>query len=250
MIIQQKVLGTNSTSGATKVSPEKPIKCLILDDNQFDRFRVRRIASKTGLCLEVLDATTLSEFADKLALEHYDLLIIDYRLSSGTGLEAIKIARDSTLNATTAMLMISDVGDADIANDAMELGCTDYVSKDELCADRLKRAIHEAINVPETMQTAKSDPSDSQQNRESAKKFAIAALKVATQTGPELTSVIDFLQALQSAPNRKERDNVLRRSADMETACLRIQSFLLDLAENGGQSALSREIKRTVGFHN
>ena len=228
MIIQQRNL---SRTGSDPISGPMahPIKCIILDDSQFDRFRVRRLASKTGLSLEVIDAEGLGEFKSLLETAKFDLLMIDYRLNNATGIEAIGIARTSTLNGTTPMLMISGNNDPDVAHSALELGCLDYVSKDQLTSEKLRESIFDAIQRAQLPTTNTSE-------RATSKQFAIAALKVATQVEPEIASVITYLQALQSAPNRKERDMFLRNAPEAEATCLRIQAFLQDLARKGGRA--------------
>ena len=65
-------------------------------------------------------------------------------------------------------------------------------------------------------------------------------MKVATQVEPEIASVITYLQALQSAPNRKERDMFLRNAPEAEATCLRIQAFLQDLAKKGGRVSTAK----------
>lgn len=232
MHIQQRAIGRSSQQYTTPIDDSRFLRCLILDDSQFDRFLVRRVASNTGLSMHVTDAEMIAELQSHVEKSSYDLFIVDYRLNLGTGLDAVKIIRDSALNKDAAVIMISGATDADAAEQAMELGCSNFLYKENLSASVMRRAISEAVNLD----TKAPEPATSavpSHHRESAKNLAIAALKASTQSIPELDEIIEFLQDVQKAPNRKERDRLLRKINRIESSCLNIRTFLDDISQKG-----------------
>ena len=240
MQIQQRAIGQGSQHYTTPSAEGRFLRCLILDDSQFDRFLVRRVASNTGLSMHVTDAEMIAEFAKLIESAAFDLFIVDYRLNSGTGLDAVKMIRDSALNANAAVIMISGATDADVAAQALELGCSNFLYKENLSAAVMRRAITEAVNLDEDVPEP-DQPQVATQHRESAKHLAIAALKARTQSIPELDEIIDFLQNIQKAPNRKERDRLLRKIDRVEASCISIRNFLDDISQKGRQRAEAGE---------
>lgn len=236
MQIQQRAIGQSSEQYAALPGEGRFLRCMILDDSQFDRFLVRRLASNTGLSMHVTDAEVISELVALIEKTAYDLFIIDYRLNSGTGLDAVRIIRENTLNKDAAVIMISGATDADVAAQAVELGCSNFLYKENLSANVMRRAIAEAVDMTADASGTEADmPQSTSQHRESAKHLAIAALKASTQTIPELDEIIAFLQDIQQAPNRKERDRLLRKIDRVEASCMNIRNFLDDISKKGRQ---------------
>ena len=62
---------------------------LILDDNEVDRMRLRKLCRTAGLELEVVEAGSLAEFNIALDDRVFDLVFIDYHLGMETGIEAL-----------------------------------------------------------------------------------------------------------------------------------------------------------------
>lgn len=226
MIIKQQTLDTPASHPTTSGALERPIKCLILDDSQFDRFRVRRIASRTGLCLDVVDAATIQEFTKFLEAEKFDLMIIDYHLNIGSGLEAIEMVRESVLNAATPLLMISGSDDDTLPATAIDLGCVDYLQKDQLSAAMLENAIQRAVDLGNSAPIRTSDPMD----RDSARRLTMSMLRAATATHTEVGQIAEYVRSLQTAATRKDRDKLLQRLPEIEEQCARIQSRLSKIA--------------------
>ncbi len=102
---------------------------LLVEDNQshaeliFDELE----AALPGWTLDV--APTLADARRLLAERRYDLLMLDFRLPDGDGIELLREVRAAGVDAPT--LVVTTASSAKIAVEAMKLGADDYVVKEE-----------------------------------------------------------------------------------------------------------------------
>lgn len=128
---------------------EPLINALILDDSKFDRRRIQRISRDMGLPIlldEVASITALRAILDE---DSFDLIILDYRLTEGDGLQALALVRTHPAQALCATIMLAGGDDPDVARQALLNGCSDYLSKSQLTAQGLRRAVMEALDRAE-----------------------------------------------------------------------------------------------------
>ncbi len=118
---------------------------LILDDERFDRHRLARLCSGLEGACAVTATASLENFEAELTAARYDLILVDYLLPDGTGLQALDAVRRSALNYQSATIMITGQMDDQVAGAALRGGCSDYLSKDELTPDTFKRAVTNAL---------------------------------------------------------------------------------------------------------
>jgi PleD family two-component response regulator len=121
------------------------IKTLLLDDSSFDRARIRRMSGHTNLEVDLTEVSSISQLREAVALRSFDLILIDYRLPEGDGLEVLSHIHQSDLNNDVATIMISGEGDMQVAVTAMRKGCHDFLTKDIMTADQLGFAMRGAI---------------------------------------------------------------------------------------------------------
>lgn len=136
--------------GLTKYSENaattREIHALLLDDSQFDRRRIRRLGKRIdGLPLRLDEVGTLEEMEEALAREAYDVILVDYRLAEGTGLEALERISAMARHSTAGRIMITGDEDIGTAVQAMRSGCHDYLSKDGMSAEVLREAMLNAM---------------------------------------------------------------------------------------------------------
>jgi DNA-binding NtrC family response regulator len=117
------------------------IKTLLLDDSRFDRARIRRMSRKTRLMLDLKEVCDISELKAAVAAEAFDLILIDYRLPQGDGLDVLSFIQNSPLNSGAATIMITGDGDMETAVTAMRNGCHDFLEKDVMTPDQLRFAM-------------------------------------------------------------------------------------------------------------
>lgn len=119
------------------------INILIIDDDAIDRLSLKR-ALKAGYDnLNILEATTGAEGIHLNEQHHFDVLLVDYRLPDGNGLDFIEqFVLRKTRN--TAIVMLTRHEDDSLVELALDKGAHDFLLKDEVNSRRLIRAIRQA----------------------------------------------------------------------------------------------------------
>ena len=118
---------------------------LIVDDQRFDRIRLKKLCRALAFSAHVLEADSLADMRGKLTKERFDLILLDHHLADGTGLEGIALIRADPVNKNAATLMITGTEETDVAGKALELGFSDYLTKDALSQEALTRAVLAAL---------------------------------------------------------------------------------------------------------
>ena len=103
---------------------EKLIRILLLDDDEIDRLAVQRHVEREQLPYRLETANTIAEARQLLQQNRYDLVLLDYQLPDGTGLEVLTDVRDMPA------IFITGSGDEKVAAQAMRQGAYDYLIKD------------------------------------------------------------------------------------------------------------------------
>lgn len=118
---------------------------LILDDSEVDRTRLIRRLAETGLDHRATEAASLSEFSDALDERAYQLVFIDFHLGQEDGLAALDRLLVHPRQRQAAAIMVAGEGQIHIAVEAMRRGCADYLTKDALGVDVLRKSIATAL---------------------------------------------------------------------------------------------------------
>jgi two-component system response regulator HydG len=79
----------------------------------------------------------------------FDLVISDYRLEDGTGMELLEVVKKRGLGGDPDFIMITAYGTIDIAVEAMRLGAWDFVTK-PLDSDEFRLKVQKALDVRAT----------------------------------------------------------------------------------------------------
>jgi PleD family two-component response regulator len=108
------------------------LKTLILDDDAFDRKRIRRFTEKAGLQLDVAEVYSITEMVNQLDENTFDVIMIDYHLADEDGLQALKVIQDHKANKEAATIMVTGQSQTDVAVSAFRQGCSDFLQKDDL----------------------------------------------------------------------------------------------------------------------
>jgi len=104
-----------------------PIRVFVAEDNADLASLVERKLAK-GRGWSVTRAGSLDEAQRRLQGDRFDVVVLDYRLPDGTGLDLLPILRASA--PQTPILFLTAHGSEDVAMQAMGLGATDYMQKD------------------------------------------------------------------------------------------------------------------------
>jgi DNA-binding NtrC family response regulator len=103
----------------------KNLKTLLIDDNEFIRNSMEIAFRQKGYPLRT--AATAEEGLEKMATEHFDIIISDYRLPGINGLTFLKHA--GGVRPDIIKILISACGDHATIAAAYAIGVNDYLQK-------------------------------------------------------------------------------------------------------------------------
>ena len=141
------------TTDLVDIPPPTPVRALLLDDNKFDRAKIRRLSQRTGLCVELDEVSSISEMDNAVEQERYDLIMIDYCLPVGNGMQALKHLQQSPQNKDAGKIMITGDNAQETAVVALRGGCHDFLTKDSIDAEMLTQSMVNAISQARQSQT-------------------------------------------------------------------------------------------------
>lgn len=119
------------------------LKILLVDDDDVDRMTVRRALRKTGLDYDLTEAVDGAAALAACATHKFDCVFLDYRLPDSDG-DAIFAAMVADHDSQAAVIFLTGQDDEDLAFKMMESGAVDYLTKAEISATVLKRAVRYA----------------------------------------------------------------------------------------------------------
>jgi signal transduction histidine kinase len=122
-----------------------PIRILHLEDSVLDHDIVRRTLRKADMAFEISRVEALEEFTHALQTSVFDVILADYQLPGFTALDAWDVLKSLPL-APPFILLSGAIGET-AAVDAIKLGMSDYLLKDDL--GKLAHVIRRAIEVKE-----------------------------------------------------------------------------------------------------
>ena len=122
----------------------KPIRILMLDDDEDDCFFVRSLLAAVGAGRYDMDWVSNCDAA-RTAIDgrNYDVYLFDYQLGQQTGLELLSEMNQKGSHVPVILLTGHEDKDTDVA--AMEAGASDYLVKGQLDARTLERSIRYSI---------------------------------------------------------------------------------------------------------
>jgi len=117
------------------------MKILIVDDDQLDREQVIRTLKRGGLRADVTEASSVDAGLKIYAQQHFDLILLDYRLPLRDGIEMILELKNEQRDTSTAFVMMSSAEDESIAVKCIQAGAQDFLVKSDITVTQLRRAI-------------------------------------------------------------------------------------------------------------
>lgn len=127
------------------VAKTAQMTALIVDDDETDRRRIRRFCRDAGMQFQMSEAGDLRELRTELNRRSFDVIFLDYHLGMETGLEALHLVTAHEDQEDALVIMVTSVGMPDVIIEAMRSGCADYIIKEELSVDLVRRSISSAI---------------------------------------------------------------------------------------------------------
>ncbi|MBN1852066.1 MAG: sigma-54-dependent Fis family transcriptional regulator [Pirellulales bacterium] len=124
----------------------RPAQLLIVDDEPAILQLFRRIFEFPEI--RILTAETAVDGLEAARLHHPDVILLDVLLPDGSGLDMFRKIR--VINPQVPIIMITSLGDADTAIEAMELGALDYLVK-PLEVVELRKVVARALEIRRLM---------------------------------------------------------------------------------------------------
>lgn len=215
--------GTGPMVSATSL-PEFA-RILIVEDQRFDRVRLQRLISALEFQTETHEAENLADMSRLLSERQYDLVLLDYRLPDGNGLQGLDTIRLDPNSRNAAVIMVTGNDQADVAIEAMKRGCSDYIAKDDLSSSSFRRASINALQKSRLTIGMETQDTKRQQMEAVLQKFST---ECAAEIKPVVSRMMRQLRDLRDAPNLS-KEQAAERHARIERSCMRLYEFLDDL---------------------
>ena len=143
--------GTSLAEGSARA------RLLVVDDDSVDRMAVRRALGKSALAgaeiEEASDASTaIALLTGGSRRTLFDCVLLDYELSSDTGLDVVREVRRRGVDVP--IVMLTGHGDPLTAATLMKAGATDFLTKNLVTPERLEQVIRGAIRIAEVKREA------------------------------------------------------------------------------------------------
>lgn len=120
-----------------------PLRILHLEDSELDHEIVRQTLRRAGMPCALERVESLDDFVRRLQDSRFDAVLADYRLPGFTALDAWQALL--TVPAPPPFILLSGAIGETAAVDAIKLGMSDYLLKDDL--GKLAHVIQRAIEV-------------------------------------------------------------------------------------------------------
>jgi diguanylate cyclase (GGDEF)-like protein/PAS domain S-box-containing protein len=123
---------------------ENSLKVLLVEDDEDDYLLTRDLFDDIKGGDYILKWISKCEAAlELLKDEHFDIILVDFRLGGRDGLDFIRTLR--TMECCTPAILLTGQGDQEIDIEAMKAGAADYLVKGELDASTLERSVRYAV---------------------------------------------------------------------------------------------------------
>lgn len=208
-----------------------PMSVLILEDERFDRHRLARLCSALEFPCLLTNTTSLEHFSSALENEVFGLILLDYKLPDGTGLDALDLIRMDARNLNVPTLMISGMVDGEISDKATSAGCAGFLSKDALTSDTFDVAVKSALGTGR-------DPTDLTKDRfnqaEMADLLALTTQRNARDIKPMVSRMMRQLRGVRASA-MLENNSALHT---IEQNCETLWEFLVEMERQDGVELL------------
>jgi diguanylate cyclase (GGDEF)-like protein len=211
------------------------MKILIVDDDAVDREMLKRALRSNSDIEQLTEAKSFAEGLEEVNKNHYDVLVVDYYLPDKNGIELVIELRSKPNLGDTAIVMVSNSDDEDLALECLQVGAQDFITKSEITAEKLKRAFIQAQkrfelekklydSFCQVRELAEKDSLTGLSNRyhfEEALKVSITNNKRIQDTIALLLLDLDHFKNINDTYGHETGDKLLQHVANRITQCLR-----------------------------
>jgi len=146
--LPQTLLAAQQRFWAEATRHTRPLRVLYAEDNPMDVDLTRRHLARHAPHISLHTVKTAEQVMEALQphnKERYDILLLDYRLPSSSGLELLQALRQLP-GPSAPIVLVTGQGNEEVALQALKLGASDYVVKTGDYLFRLPIALENADN--------------------------------------------------------------------------------------------------------
>ena len=121
------------------------MRLLLIDDSRLDRKTIKRLLAQAKGEASVAEAADVESALGMVAVEHFDCILIDYHLPGSDGVALAGQIAASHGGVTTPMVMLTAEPTPALAEEALDSGLSDFMSKRNLSAEHLRQTLSNAI---------------------------------------------------------------------------------------------------------
>lgn len=118
------------------------IRILLVEDDDIDILAFERAVKRGGLNYEITVNHNTEEVLKMAAKEKFTCIFLDYLLPGSDGLAVLKKMR--SIGILTPVVVVTSQGNEKIAVEMMKNGALDYITKEEITAERIASLVHTA----------------------------------------------------------------------------------------------------------
>ena len=214
-----------------------PLKVLIIDDDKVDAITIVRSIKKSDIIADMDSAYSAKEGFEKLALQSYDLIFLDYMMPDLDGISILNKLRENGVE--TPVIFITSQGDEKIASQAILAGASDYMLKTLLSSDAIAHSIRTALKLHENQVLRKQAELELKLNSSRLSE----AQKLAKIGSWEVNLINGDVYFSEELFNILEIDKSIKPSIDLFKSCLVSEkdSVLFDKKLSAVQHNVQRE---------
>jgi CheY-like chemotaxis protein len=130
-------------------APSLPLRVLVVDDDELDRFVIRRSFNALGMPVELIEIADSRQAVDAINRHEPDVTLLDIQMPNMNGFDVLTALRKKRRKDTaepSPVMMLSSSSQQDDRERAFALGATEYRTKPSTLNDyiRLAEDIREA----------------------------------------------------------------------------------------------------------
>ncbi|GER90496.1 hypothetical protein KDW_46580 [Dictyobacter vulcani] len=203
---------------------------LLIEDDEEDYFLLRKVLTKMRNANYELrwESDPEAGLSSMLAGQH-DLCLLDYRLGAKNGIELIKQAR--SLGYSLPIILLTGANESEIDILALQAGADDYISKENLQEDLLRRIIRYAIERKKAEREREKLISEQLAIQELEKKRNEFISMVVHELRTPLTSLKAHAQLLRKRFLASGDEQVVRTTSRMNAQINKLTDLISDFQD-------------------